>query len=180
MKLSLLAVILGAFVSLLNGYALLKPANFAAAVRRFPRSVPIGCALMLIATIWFVWNVQRESIADFESLKPALCLLFIVVGLGTCIFVKDFLGARGLAVMLLLVAKLMVDTARWHESVWRLVIIIWAYILVALGMWFTISPWRLRDLLNWQVATEQRLKIGSAIRLAFGLFVLVLGITVLK
>jgi hypothetical protein len=47
-------------------------------------------------------------------------------------------------------------------------------------MWFTISPWRLRDILNWSVATESRTRLTSAARVAFGLFVIVLGLTVFK
>jgi hypothetical protein len=100
------------------------------------------------------------------------------VGLGTCFFVQDFLAVRGLSVLLLLLAKLMVDTERWAASPWRLVIAAWAYLLVLGGIWFTISPWRLRDLLYWQTANETRLRLGSAARCAFGVFVAVLGLTV--
>jgi hypothetical protein len=80
---------------------------------------------------------------------------------------------------LLLLAKLMVDTGRPHltETAWVLVIQTWAYVLVIAGMWFTVSPWRLRDLLDWATANEQRVRIGSAIRLAFGLSVALLGFT---
>jgi hypothetical protein len=83
-------------------------------------------------------------------------------------------------VLFLLVAKLMVDTARWEHTEWRLVIAIWAYALAIAGMWFTVYPWRLRDLLNWSVATESRTRITSGLRLAFGVFILVLGLTVFK
>jgi len=38
----------------------------------------------------------------------------------------------------------------------------------------------LRDLIHWATATEQRIKIGSAIRLAFALLVLVLGFTAFR
>ena len=102
------------------------------------------------------------------------------VGLGACLFVKDYLPVRGLAVLYLLLAKLMVDTARWVETDWRLVITTWAYVLVILGMWFTISPWRLRDLLNWFTANEKRTRVVSGVRLAFGVFVVILGLTVYK
>ncbi|HEY0547974.1 MAG TPA: hypothetical protein VGF13_00145, partial [Verrucomicrobiae bacterium] len=80
----------------------------------------------------------------------------------------------------LLAAKLMTDTARWEDTDWRLVISTWAYALAVAGMWFTISPWRLRDILNWSVATESRTRLTSAARVAFGLFVIVLGLTVFK
>src|SRR5580765_7765983 len=111
-KLSTLAVILGFVAALLNVYGVLKPAAFAAAARKFPRYTPVGYVLMLVSTIWFVTNVSHESVADFASFKPALYALFVAVGLGACLFVRDFLPVRGLAVFILLLAQLMVDTAR--------------------------------------------------------------------
>jgi hypothetical protein len=47
-------------------------------------------------------------------------------------------------------------------------------------MWFTVSPWRLRDLLSWATANEKRVKVGSTIRLAFALFVVLLGMTAFR
>jgi formate hydrogenlyase subunit 3/multisubunit Na+/H+ antiporter MnhD subunit len=93
------------------------------------------------------------------------------------VFVQDFLPVRGLAVLLLLLAKLMVDTARWEDTEWRLVIVVLAYIWVIAGMWFTISPWRVRDMLYWATANEKRVRVGSAMRLALALFIVVLGLT---
>lgn len=179
MKLSTVAILLGTIVALINLYGVLKPTEFGEAARKFPRSLPIGYVLMLLGTAWFVWNLKQESISDFEKLKPALYALFIAVGVGTCIFVKDFLAVRGLAVVLLLAAKLMVDAGRPHlgDTHWVLVIQTWAYVLVVVGIWFTISPWRMRDLVNWGTANEQRIRIGSGLRMAFGLFVAILGLT---
>ena len=73
----------------------------------------------------------------------------------------------------------MVDTGRpkLPDTPWVLVIQIWAYALALVGMWFTVSPWRLRDLLEWGTASEKRVKVGCSVRLAFGLFVAVLGLT---
>jgi hypothetical protein len=90
------------------------------------------------------------------------------------------LAVRGLAVVLLLLAKLMVDTGRPRLSQTPLVLIIqiWAYCLVVAGIWLTVSPWRLRDLLQWATATEKRIKIGCSLRLAFGLLVALLGFAV--
>jgi hypothetical protein len=177
-KLSTLAVILGLLVMAPNVYGLLKPANFGALARKLPRSTSLGYGLMLLGTTWFIYYVKIENVADFEPLKPYLYGLFIAVGIGSCLFIPDFLAVRGLAVVMLLLAKLMVDTARWADSDWRLVIITWAYVLAFAGMWFTISPWRMRDLVNWATANEKRVRIGSGVRAAFGLLVLVLGITV--
>ena len=104
------------------------------------------------------------------------------MGLGACIFVQDFLAVRGLAVVLLLLAKLMVDTGRpsLPQTPWVMVIQTWAYVLVVAGMWLTVSPWRLRDWLTWGTANNNRVKVGCGLRLAFGLFVASLGLTVFK
>ena len=182
LNLSVLSILLGLGTALPQIYGLAKPTAFAAAARKFPRSVPWGVALMVVGTIWFLWNLSQESIADFASYKNVLFAGFAGVGLGTCIFVQDFLAVRGLAVVFLLVAKLMVDSGRpaLTQTHWVLVIQTWAYVLVVAGIWFTVSPWRMRDLLAWDTATEQRIKVTCGLRLAFGLFVTALGLTVFR
>ena len=163
-------------------YGLTKPQKFAAAVRRFPRNLPLGIALMLLGTAWFVWNVHTESVSDFASFKPAMMAGFAAVGVLSCVFIQDFLAVRGLAVVLLLLAKTMVDTGRPHlgQTHWVLVIQAWAYLLVIAGIWFTVTPWKLRDFLDWGTATETRVRVGSILRLAFALFVLFLGLTAFR
>lgn len=178
MKLSMLSKLLGLGMAALNLFGLIKPAGFAAAARRFPRSLPLGYLLMLLGTAWFIWNVNHESLADFEGMKPFLYVLFAGVGVGTCFFVTDFLAVRGLSVVLLLLAKVMFDAERWEESQWRLVIAVWGYLLVLAGMWFTVSPWRLRDLINWNTANEKRTRLCCGLRVGFGLFVALLGFAV--
>ncbi|HTV42335.1 MAG TPA: hypothetical protein VMF08_17325 [Candidatus Sulfotelmatobacter sp.] len=182
MKLSLLAILLGAGLGLPQLYAFASPQKFKASVRAFPRNVPVGVLLMLLATGWFVWNVNIEPVADFSSFKPAMMGAFAAIGILSCFYVQDFLAARGLAVVFLLLAKAMVDIGRPHlaESPWVLVIQVWAYVLVVAGIWFTITPWKLRDFLNWMTATEARIKIGSAIRLGFALFIVLLGLTAFR
>jgi hypothetical protein len=176
-KLSTLAVLLGLGLGLPQIYGLINPKEFAAAVRKFPRSLTWGYTLTLLGTIWFLWNLSQESISDFASYKNILFAGFAAIGVATCIFVQDFLAVRGLALVLLLLAKLMVDTGRpkLPETHWSLVIQTLAYVFVIGGIWFTVSPWRLRDLLEWGTANEKRIKVGCGVRLAFGLVVAALG-----
>src|SRR5712672_2675161 len=158
MKLSLLSILLGVGMSVPQVYALTKPAQFTTAARRLPRNVPVGVALMLLGTAWFLWIVNAEPIADFSAYKSVMMFAFAAVGLLACIFVQDFLAVRGLAVVLLLLGKLMVDTGRPHlsKSPWVLLFQAWAYLFVIAGIWFTVSPWRLRDLLEWGTANDKR------------------------
>lgn len=176
-KLSTLAVLLGLGLALPQIYGISRPEAFAAAVRNFPRSPAWGRALMLLGTIWFLFNLSQESNSDFASYKNILFIGFAAVGLGACVFVQDFLAVRGLAVVLLLLAKLMVDKGRPHlaDTPWVLVFQAWAYTFVLAGIWLTISPWRLRDVLEWGTANPKRMKIWCSLRLAFGLLIAGLG-----
>jgi len=182
MKLSLLTILLGLGMGLPQLIGVMQPARLSAAARKFPRNLPVGIVLMLLGTAGFVWNVNIEPIADFSAFKPYMIGGFIAVGVLSCIFVQDFLAVRGLAVVLLLLAKLMVDTGRPHldQSPFVLLIQTWAYALVVAGIWLTITPWKLRDFINWATATEGRTRMLSAVRLAFAAFVLVLGLTAFR
>ncbi len=182
MKLSLLSILLGVGMSVPQVYALTKPARFTVAARKLPRNLPVGIALMLLGTAWFLWIVNQEPIADFSAYKPVMMIAFAAVGVLTCVFVQDFLAVRGLAVVLMLLGKLMVDTGRPHlgTSPWVLVIQVWAYVLIIAGMWFTVTPWKFRDFIEFATATDKRIRFGSLARLAFALFIVALGLTVFR
>lgn len=178
MKLSTLSVLLGLVMAAPQVYGLVNPAGFRDRLRRFPRSEWCGYFLVALGTAWFLWLIKQETNEDFAAYKKVMYPAFGLLGVFTCIFVRDYLAVRGLAVVFLLLAKLMVDTARWADTPWRLVIIIWAYVLIFAGMWFTISPWRLRDLIHWFTDGDRRVRVGSAVRLSFALLVIALGLTV--
>ena len=180
MTLSSIAILLGLCFGLPQIYGILNPVEFGKALRKFPRHTPIGFVLMLSATAWFLHNLSLEQVSDFLTFKPVLYALFGAVGVGACIFIRDFLPVRGLAVLLLLMAKTMVDAARWVQTDWRLIIVIWAYVWIVMGMWLTISPWRLRDFINWSTATPERTRNLSIIRMAFFLLIFALGLTAFR
>ena len=180
MTLSTLAIIIGAAYCALHLFALLQPETFARQARAFPRSETIGFVLMGLGTVWFLYNLNSEAIADFAAYKKYMLTGFGALGLLTCIYVRDYLAVRGLAVCLLLLAWFTLNHTRWEESPSRLVLVIWAYAWVICGMWFSISPWRLRDLLNWWTANTKRLRAGSLLQLALGATILLLGLTAFR
>lgn len=179
-SLSNLSLILGLGLALPQLWQLARPGAWREWSATFPRSKPIGWVLVLLATGWFLWHVQNETLADFTRFKPYLLAGFAAIGVLTCIYVGDFLAARGLALLLLLLAKLMVDTARWHPSDWRWVIAALAYVWVFAGMWLTISPWRLRDFLAWHNRTDGRIRTFAGGRLVLALVLVALGLTVFR
>jgi hypothetical protein len=176
-KLSTLAIVLGLGYAVPQAYALANPQGYSEHLRRFPRSLPAGYLLMAVATVWFLYNVSLESIADFAAYKPHMMVAFAAIGIGCCVFVTDFLAVRGLAVLLMLLAKLMVDAGRPHlgESPWVLVNQTAAYALAVIGVWWTVAPYRLRDWIDWNLAQPARLKAGAALRLLVGVGFAILG-----
>lgn len=180
MTLSNLCIVLGLGAAVPQLYGLSNPAAFRDTLRKFPRNTGIGYVLMTIATAWFLWHVKQENIADFSAFKPVMYAGFAALGLGTCIFLKDFLAVRGLALVMMLLAKLVLDTQRWHDSNWRWVLGVVAYAWIVAGIWFTVSPWRCRDIIGWMTATDARVKIGCALRLALAVLVATLGATVFR
>jgi hypothetical protein len=178
MSLAMLSVILGVGLSGLGGVMWARPEGWRVWAAEFPRSKAIGYVLVLGATAWFLWNVRGETLADFTKFKPFLLAGFGLVGVLTCIYVTDYLAARGLAVLLLLGAKLMVDTARHHVSDWRWVVSGLAYVWVVAGIWWTISPWRLRNSLAWLQSTSGRLRVGAIATLVLGVGLILLGVVV--
>ena len=180
MTLSTLAILIGAAYCAIQLFALLQPDAFTKKARAFPRSEGIGFVLMGIGTAWFLYNLHSEAIADFADYKKYMLIGFGAIGVLTCIFVRDFLAVRGFAVCLLLLAWFTLNRTRWADSPARLVLVVWAYTWVLCGMWLTISPWRLRDFLNWWTASTGRLRAGSALQLALGVTILVLGLTAFR
>jgi hypothetical protein len=180
MKLSTLALCLGIGFSIPQLFALAKPDSFAARARSFPRSEPWGWVLMIIGTSWFLYNLTHEAIADFAAYKNLMVAAFGLIGFLTCIFVRDFLAVRGFAITILMLAWFTLNTARWADSPWRLVLVVWAYLWIIAGMWFTVSPWRMRDHIYWMTEKTSRLRATSAIRLLFGIFVAALGLIAFK
>ncbi len=180
MSLANLSLVLGLGLALPQLWQLTRPDAWRQWSADFPRSKPLGYLLVGFATAWFLWHVRNETLADFAKYKPFLLAGFALIGVLTCIYVSDFLAARGLALTMLLMAKLMVDTARWHESDWRWVISGLAYVWVFFGIWLTISPWRLRDFLTWHNRSNSRIRTLAAARLGLSALLVVLGLTALR
>tara|TARA_Y100000780_G_scaffold145617_1_gene131367 strand:- start:643 stop:1335 length:693 start_codon:yes stop_codon:yes gene_type:complete len=181
-----LSIVLGVFWVAVAGYTLAKPVDVGQALRAFPRANAPGYVLMLAATAWFLWNIKIEDMADYREIKHWFYIGFGAVGVGSCIFLRDFLAVRGLAVFMLLLAKLMLDTQRdymlaapeAHMSEWRLVFTVWAYAIIFMCMWWVISPWRMRDMIEWMLAKPGRLAAKGWFRLGFGILLIALGLTV--
>jgi len=180
MTLSTLAIIIGVVFSLVQIFALTNPKAFTEQARKFHRNERIGFVLMAVGTLWFLRNLNVEASADFAAYKKLMLAGFGLIGLLTCIYVRDYLAVRGFAICALLMSWVTLNQTRWAESEWRLVLVVWSYFWIVMGMWFTVSPWRMRDHLKWLTENERRLRMVSGIRLCVGVLIVVLGVTAFR
>jgi hypothetical protein len=93
-------------------------------------------------------------------------------------WLTEFLAVRGMALLALLSARLILDAAFDVETAARLVMTVTAYGMVVAGMWLTISPWRWRDALQFMLANDRRCRLVCAAAVAFGIVLVALGIWV--
>lgn len=175
-----ICIALGLGYGLPQLYAIINPEAYKASLKKLPRSIEIGWLLTLISTAWFLYNVHLEEISDFAPYKKFMLAGFGALGICACIFLRDFLAIRGFALFILLLAKLVCDTGRWVETPLRLLVITWAYVWICAGIWWTVSPWRGRDWVDWNIADDGRLKLLSVARLVFALVLIALGATVFR
>jgi uncharacterized protein YjeT (DUF2065 family) len=80
--------------------------------------------------------------------------------------------------LLLLLANPVINTARWHESAWRLVMIGLAYLWAIAGILLVLSPYYFRRVAEWANRSEGRCRMLGLARLVFGLALIGLGLTV--
>ena len=181
-----LSVFLGLFFMAISSYGIIRPDDFAQSLKLFPRANAPGYIFMLAATFWFLWNIKTENMADYKDIKHWFYIGFGVVGIGSCFYLRDFLAVRGVAVFMLLVAKLILDTQRVYmfstpsgdATEWRLVFAILGYAIVVVAMWMVISPWRMRDIINWGVSVRLRIYVKGVFWLLFGFLLIILGLKV--
>lgn len=172
--------LVGAAHALFGLWMTLLPAKAAAGLKDFPRKVFPGIVLMLLGTGWFVWNLYRSDVTDFKEWQNLLIAGFVLLGVGCCFFVQDFLSIRGATVVALLACDYFLDVRRPSENPWSVMLSVWCYVVIVCSVWWVGSPWRVRDLIDWVTVDHGRVsRVGMGF-VGFGLSMLGVGLTLLR
>jgi hypothetical protein len=178
-RLALTSTIIGAIIIVARMPGLVVPDKFRAVSLKFPRSVFWGRVLMAYAAVWVGIVMFIAADKDWPSwARPAIVVGVPIAYALVIKYADQFLALRGMAALLLLVAKVMVDAADTSELAARLAVTTLAYIWVIAAMWMTIAPHHLRDLLGWSMANNTRCRVVCAIGVTLGVMLLVLGLFV--
>ena len=176
-SLSSVAWALGALIVVLRLPGVIWPDPYAQVLRRFPRNLGAGAVLGALAAAWIAWYLYQGVTGTWAWFRP-YALAAVPVGYVVCLkYLDEYLAVRSMAVLLLLVAKPLTDAARWHESPLRLVVTVVAYVFVVAGMVLVVSPYRLRDSIEWSTRNRTRTRWISAAGAAVGIAICILAAT---
>src|SRR5258708_20068623 len=107
------------------------------------------------------------DLEEFAWLKPYVELAIPVLFFLTVIFVDELLAARALGIFAMLIAEPMISAAFLRPELWRLLIVVLAYVWLTLGMFWVGKPYLLRDQITWVTKSILRLRLPSALRLSW-------------
>ncbi|MGE9292956.1 MAG: hypothetical protein ACQKBW_05035 [Puniceicoccales bacterium] len=178
MSLFLATFLTGLVLLVLGSWFLWKGPSGQSASFAWMRSTPAAVVLFGAAAIWFLWHVAHLGQADFGDYKQLLLLLFGVTALGSFFFVKDFLAVRGLAVLILLSARPLLNAAYMQfDHPQRLLMVAVVYLAIIAALIIGASPFRLRNFFTWLYAKATRLKTLGGILTAYGAVLFILSFT---
>src|SRR5207248_1594043 len=164
-------MIAGVFLILVGFIGLVKP-DSANAIQRFPRSRGAGIALLTICLAWTFLLLATIQMGEFASfLRPLLIALPIGYVL-TLFFVDEFLAVRALGILSLLAAEPLLDSAFLRYETSRLLVTVFAYLLIIAGLFWVAIPYVLRDQINWTARSIFRWRCLHAIVLVYGCVIL--------
>lgn len=193
LSLSSAGIVVGIYLVTAHALMLAKPAQAQGWLKKLPRNYNAGVYTMSLGMIWFWLLVAPDlrgtfsflgslsmDLGEFNKLKPLLQIAVPLACVGLCTQVREFLFVRGLGVVAMVAAAPILKAAFLEEPSSRVLLSLFAYLLLTAGMFWVSLPYTFRDAVNWATKTPTRwtaLVIGG---LGYGGVLLILSITAWK
>jgi multisubunit Na+/H+ antiporter MnhG subunit len=169
-------IVAGAFLVLVGLLGLLKP-DLASVVHRFPRSRVAGVIVLTICLMWTFWLLATIQMGEFSAFRRPL-LIALPIGYALALrFVDEFLAVRALGILCLLAAEPLLDAAFLRYETSRLLITVFAYVLIVAGLFWVAIPYVLRDQINWSARSVFRWRCLHAVAFIYGSAILAFAFT---
>ena len=169
-------IIAGAFLILISLPGLFKP-DLANVAQRFPRSHIAGVVLLTISLIWTFWLLATIQMGEFAGFRRPLLIALPIGYVLVLRFVEEFLAVRALGILCLLAAEPLLDAAFLRYETSRLLVTVFAYLLVVAGLFWVTMPYLLRDQINWSARSAFRWRFLHAIAFVYGGVILTFAVT---
>lgn len=164
--------IAGVFLLLIGLPGLIKPDFSRSFAQRLPRSRGAGITLLTIDLAWSFWLLATMEMGEFSSFRRPLLFILPIGFILVLIFVDEFLAVRALGILFLLAAEPLLDAAFFRSETSRLLVTVFAYLLIVAGLFWVTMPYLLRDQINWSARTPARWRLTHALALLYGAAIL--------
>ncbi len=160
-------IIAGTFLILISLPGLLKP-DLANAAQRFPRSRVAGVVLLTVSLLWTFWLLATIEMGEFAAFRRPLLIALPIGYVLVLRFVDEFLAVRALGILCLLAVEPLLDAAFLRYETSRLLVTVFAYLLVIAGLFWVTMPYVLRDQINWTARSTFRWRFLHGVALLYG------------
>jgi hypothetical protein len=166
-----------------HGLMLVRPQQAQAFLKKFPRDAFLGQVLLGIGLAWF-WlliappglgklSALAMDLGEFNTFKSILRLVVPASLILVTMSVRDFLAVRALGLCGLMAASPLLEAAFLKAPESRLLVPIYAYVMLTASLFFVGMPYLFRDAVQWVTAQSSRFTMFAAAGLLYGVGVLV-------
>ena len=170
-------IIAGVLLLVVGLVGVLKPALSSGLASRLPRSRNAGIVLLAIDLMWCFWLLWTMEMGEFSSFRKPLLFILPVGFFLVVTFVDEFLAVRALGILFLLGAEPLLDAAFFQNETSRLLVTVFAYLLIVAGLFWVMMPYLLRDQLTWSTKHPSRWRALHVIALLYGAAILACALT---
>ena len=154
-----------------------KPALVQTWLKRFPRSSLAGIILLSLVLVWSFWLLATMEMGEFSSFRRPLMIVLPIGYVLVMRFVDEFLAVRALGILCLLAAEPLLEAAFFRNETSRLLVTVFAYLLIVAGLFWVTMPYLLRDQINWSTRSNMRWHTLHGIAAIYGLTILACAFT---
>ncbi|MEP4078084.1 hypothetical protein [Haloferula sp.] len=175
-------IVLGLWLVGLHVLMLVKAEAVQGFLKKLPRNQQLGQILLGIGMIWFwllvqptgkgLFNSLAMELGDFDKLKPYLRIGVPVSIVLVAMAVKEFLAVRALGLLGLMVAAPLLGAAYLEDPASRILIPIFAYVLIIKSLYWVGMPYIFRDSVAWATADQGRWRMLCFGGVGYGIAVL--------
>ena len=176
--LQLVALFFGILCLFSGLWALQFPTTAQRFCREIPRNQMVGRILILIDLVWALFLLRKMKLGNWEFIKPIVYSLSIFIYWFIIRYVNHYLGARSIALFLILLAKPILSICFLRDEASRLVITSLVYLQIIIGICFTVAPHWMRDMIRFWQASPTRWSFGCQTKMFVGVILISLGIFV--
>ncbi len=169
--------LVGVLLLIGHAFALVQPKAAQDFLRGFPRSKPMGLALLIVAAVWAWLLVKYIDLGEFSNWRQRVLIFIPIAAWLTWQYVDEFLAVRALGMVVLLAAEPLLDAAFLRPEFSRLVLVTLVYVWVGFALFWVGMPYTLRDQIAWITKHESRWKTAAFAGIGYGVLMLTLLLT---